>query len=123
VNVNGVLSQDIHSALSRWSWVPASVGAVIIHKIILPDPVELVDFMNAQSLMSRLLPPVVALCCLDARGGVAVHNKAGVHVELLICGNERSVGPVELHPPVVGGCRSPLVASQGSLYPGSACCS
>jgi len=52
-----------------------------------------------------LLPPVV-LCC-NAKGIVSIRDKASIHTELLIGGNEWSMSPVKLDPPIVG---SPILA-------------
>lgn len=57
----------LHVCCSQWipgtfrsgSWEALPIGAVIVQKIVLPNPCQLIDLLDTQSLVSRLLPPAV----------------------------------------------------------------
>lgn len=93
------LLQWISSTFGWWSWWSLAVCTVVVEKVVVPNPFELVHLISSQGLVLRRHPPAAGLG--HAAGSVAVVNTAGVDVEGLVGGDERSVGPVQLHPAVV----------------------
>lgn len=91
--------KNIKGTLRRFNWEPFLVSAVIVEKVILLHPCELVHLMCVKALISWLLPPVVD--CSDAIGGVSVLYLASIHTETFVCCNKWCHCPVQFHPPIV----------------------
>ena len=60
---------------------PLGIGAVVVHKIVLPDVVELFDLVVVQILIGSTVPPVPLPGA--ALSDVATSDLAGVHAESL----------------------------------------